>query len=116
VNRPLDATVKGILKNQVQGELVPCRVNFRVAAREAVTQTLKLLIPSVVNVQSPTYFACERTFSYFHRNRRKSPSCILQVESINIFIGFESGSYAKLTRLHIKKASFLLLSVTPKWK
>lgn len=51
VNRPLDATVKGILKNQVQGELVPCRVNFRGAAREAVTQMLRLLIPSVVNVQ-----------------------------------------------------------------
>jgi hypothetical protein len=48
VNWPLDTTVKDILKNQVQGEqVVPCWVNFRVAAEEAVTQLHKLLIPSV---------------------------------------------------------------------
>jgi hypothetical protein len=38
VNRPLDATVKDILKTRVQGEqVVPCWVNFRAAAEQAVT-------------------------------------------------------------------------------
>jgi hypothetical protein len=65
VNWPLDATVKDILKNLLQGEQVPCRVNFRVAAREAVTQ---LLIPWVVNVRGLDSFSFGRTFSYFHGN------------------------------------------------
>jgi hypothetical protein len=58
VNRPLAATVKRILKNQVQGELVPCQVNFRVAAKEAVIQMPKLLIPSAVRVQSLGSLIC----------------------------------------------------------